>query len=72
MNYLHLWGFLCVRDAGRRGNKITGHISKHIMTSKLCLCYLRNFHKLGHAEIQQISANQTEEILFTGTIPRDT
>ena len=20
---LHLWGFLCVRDAGRRGNKIT-------------------------------------------------
>ena len=21
--FLHLWGFLCVRDAGRRGNKIT-------------------------------------------------
>ena len=23
INILHLWGFLCVRDAGRRGNKIT-------------------------------------------------
>ena len=29
------------------------------------------FDKLGYAEIQQISANQTEEILFAGNIPRD-
>ena len=25
MNYLCLYAFLCVRNAGRRGNKITGN-----------------------------------------------
>ena len=32
---LHLWGFLCVRDAGRRGNKITGGLWA---MSEVCFC----------------------------------
>ena len=32
---LHLWGFLCVRDAGRRGNKITGGLWAR---SEVCFC----------------------------------
>ena len=29
MNYLHLWGFLCIKDTGCRGNKITASRVMH-------------------------------------------
>ena len=58
MNYFASWGFLCVRDAGRRGNKITVFLLFSFLKKQqffIVISMLNLLQETSHLELKQTS-----------------